>query len=108
LVGLTSFLTTSFLTKNQPVLPKLNSRRAKFVLTKIDEILTWSVGKKQSRTGAGWSLGVTWRGVRAGQYWRLENLKVWIPRPFSAAVATKEDYGDGASSEEQRVVVMLK
>jgi hypothetical protein len=31
---------TSLLTRNPPVLPKLNHRRAFFVLTKIDEILS--------------------------------------------------------------------
>ena len=31
---------TSFITRDPPMLPKLNRRRAQFVLTKIDEILT--------------------------------------------------------------------
>ena len=41
---------TSLLTRNPPMLPKLNRRRALLVLTKIDEILAW---EKQSRNGEG-------------------------------------------------------
>src|SRR5438552_9479708 len=41
LIGLTSFIT-----KNPPMLPKLNRRRAQFVLTKINEILAWEQRKE--------------------------------------------------------------
>ena len=44
LVGLTSLRT-----KNPPMLPKLNRRRAMFVLTKIDEILAWEKQKEAER-----------------------------------------------------------
>ena len=44
LVGLTSLRT-----RNPPVLPKLNRRRALFVLTKIDEILAWEKQKEAER-----------------------------------------------------------
>jgi hypothetical protein len=54
--------------------PKLNSKRASFVLSKIDEDL--GLGEKL-RPGIeilnSWNWAVT--SVRAGQYWRLENLK---------------------------------
>ncbi len=39
---------TSLRTKNRPMLPKLNRKRALFVLTKIDEILAWERGLKPS------------------------------------------------------------
>ena len=48
LVGLTSLIT-----KNPPMLPKLNRRRAMFVITKIEEILAW---EKQKDSGAGYSV----------------------------------------------------
>ena len=41
LIGLTSFVT-----RNPPMLPRLNRRRAEFVLTKIDEILAWEQRKE--------------------------------------------------------------
>ena len=55
--------------------PKLNRKRALFVLTKIDEILAWE--KQRSRAGDTRfvDLGSYLCEVRAGQYWRLQNLK---------------------------------
>ena len=35
-----------FVTKNPPMLAKLNRKRALFVLTKIDEILAWEQRKE--------------------------------------------------------------
>src|SRR5437899_3392241 len=70
LIGLTSFIT-----KNPPMLPKLNRRRAQFVLTKIDEILAWEKRKEAERDTRFVELGRYLCEVRAGQYWRLENLK---------------------------------
>ncbi len=70
LIGLTSFLT-----RNPPMLPKLNRRRAQFVLTKIDEILAWEQRKEAERDTRFVELGRYLCEVRAGQYWRLENLK---------------------------------
>jgi hypothetical protein len=57
------------------MLPKLNRRRAMFVLTKIDEILAWERRNKTERDTKFVELGRYLCEVRAGQYWRLENLK---------------------------------
>src|SRR5436190_13653882 len=65
---------TSFITKNPSVLPKLNRRRAQFVLTKIDEILAWEQRKEAEKDTRFVELGRYLCEVRAGQYWRLENL----------------------------------
>jgi len=54
---------------------KLNKKRALFVLTKIDEILTWEQRKESERDTKFVELGRYLCEVRAGQYWRLENLK---------------------------------
>ena len=55
--------------------PKLNRKRALFVLTKIDEILAWERQKEAERDTRFVDLGRYLCEVRAGQYWRLENLK---------------------------------
>src|SRR5437667_1039460 len=70
LVGLTSLIT-----KKPPMLPKLNRRRALFVLTKIDEILAWEKQKEAERDTRFVELGRYLCEVRGGQYWRLENVK---------------------------------
>jgi hypothetical protein len=57
------------------MLPKLDRRRALFVLTKIDEILAWEQRKEAERDTKFVELGRYLCEVRAGQYWRLENLK---------------------------------
>src|SRR2546422_9628027 len=57
------------------MLPKLNRKRALFVLTKIDEILAWEKRKEAERDTRFVELGRYLCEVRAGQYWRLENLK---------------------------------
>jgi hypothetical protein len=57
------------------MLPKLNPKRAQFVLTKIDEILAWERRKEAERDTRFVELGRYLCEVRAGQYWRLENLK---------------------------------
>ena len=54
--------------------PKLNRRRALFVLTKIDEILAWDKTMQRERDTRFVELGRYLCEVRAGQYWRLENL----------------------------------
>jgi hypothetical protein len=54
--------------------PKLNRKRALFVLTKIDEILAWERQKEMERDSRFVELGRYLCEVRAGQYWRLENL----------------------------------
>src|SRR6266581_7678080 len=70
LIGLTSLLS-----RNAPMLPKLNRQRALFVLTKIDEILAWEQREEAERATRFVELGRYLCEVRAGQYWRLENQK---------------------------------
>ena len=55
--------------------PRLNAKRARFVLTKIDEILAWEQRKEVEKDTRFVELGRYLCEVRAGQYWRLENLK---------------------------------
>src|ERR1700687_2791676 len=57
------------------MLPKLNRRRAMFVLTKIDEILAWEKKNEAERDTKFVELGRYLCEVRAGQYWQLERLK---------------------------------
>jgi hypothetical protein len=66
---------TSFRTSNPPMPPRLNPKRARFVLTKIDEILAWEQRKEVEKDTRFVELGRYLCEVRAGQYWRLENLK---------------------------------
>jgi len=66
---------TSLRSSNPPMLPKLNKKRALFVLTKIDEILDWERKNEAERDTRFVELGRYLCEVRAGQYWRLENLK---------------------------------
>jgi hypothetical protein len=55
--------------------PKFNRRRALFVLGKIDEILAWEQRKEMERDTKFVELGRYLCEVRAGQYWRLVDLK---------------------------------
>ena len=66
---------TSLRTSNPPMLPKLNKKRALFVLTRIDEILAWEERSEAERDTRFVELGRYLCEVRARQYWRLENLK---------------------------------
>src|SRR5712692_5423043 len=70
LVGLTSLFT-----RIPPMPPSLNRKRAQFVLTKIDEILAWEKRNEAEKDTRFVDLGRYLCEVRAGQYWRLENLK---------------------------------
>lgn len=54
--------------------PKLNSRRAHFVLKRIDEILAWEKRSEADRDTRFVELGRYLCEVRAGQYWRVERL----------------------------------
>src|SRR5205823_8315555 len=65
----------SLRSNNPPLLPKLNRRRALFVLSKIDAILTWEQRVDGERDTRFVDLGRYLCEVRAGQYWRVENLK---------------------------------
>jgi hypothetical protein len=69
LVGLSSLITN-----NPPMPPKLNHRRALFVLSKIDQILAWERATENQRDTKFVELGRYLCEVRTGQYWRLENL----------------------------------
>jgi hypothetical protein len=55
--------------------PKLNHRRAVFVLSKIDQILAWERAKEQERDSKFVELGRYLCEVRAGQYWRVDNVR---------------------------------
>src|SRR5215813_8164796 len=55
--------------------PRLHMKRARFVLTQIDEILVWEQQKDAERDTRFVELGRYLCEVRARQYWRLENLK---------------------------------
>lgn len=66
---------TSLITEFPPMPPRLNRRRAVFVLSKIDEILAWEQRKETERDSKFVELGRYLCEVRAGQYWRLERLK---------------------------------
>src|SRR6201997_4943888 len=54
--------------------PELNRRRAAVVLSKIDEILAWEKSSDGERDVRFVDLGRYLCEVRAGQYWRLDNL----------------------------------
>ncbi len=65
---------TNFRFSPMPMPPKLNRKRALFVLTKIDEILAWERQKEAERDTRFVELGRYLCEVRAGQYWRVEKL----------------------------------
>ena len=65
---------TSLITRNPPLPPKLNRKRAEFVVSKIDQILAWEQRKEVERDTRFVELGKYLCELRAGQYWRLENL----------------------------------
>src|SRR5207248_6358563 len=65
----------SLRTNSPPPLPKLDPKRARFVLGKIDEILAWEQRTENERDTRFVELGRYLCEVRAGQYWRMENLK---------------------------------
>lgn len=56
------------------VAPRLNRRRALFVLNKIDQILAWEKDTERVRDTKFVELGRYLCEVRSGQYWRLERL----------------------------------
>ena len=66
---------TNLLTKFPPMPPKLNQKRVLFVLTKIDQIPAWERRSEAERDTHFVELGRYLCEVRAGQYWRVENLK---------------------------------
>jgi hypothetical protein len=68
-------LTTLWISERNLVSPEINRRRALVVLGKIDEILSWEQDKERERDERFVELGEHLCEVRAGRYWRLENLK---------------------------------
>jgi hypothetical protein len=78
----------NFFTRNPPKQPKLNRRRAEIVLGRIDAILAWETQHENERDTRFVDLGRYLCEVRAGQYWRLENLKSFdefLERRFPAS-----------------------
>ncbi len=71
MIGLTNFRNS----QKTWVEPKLNRRRAAYVLTRIDEILAWEQNMNRERDTRFVELGRYLCEVRSGQYWRLDNLK---------------------------------
>ena len=66
------------------------------MLTKIDEILTWEKRKEAERDTRFVELGRYLCEVRAGQYWRVENVKSFAGRHCERA-------GDkGGDTKEER------
>jgi len=71
LIGLTNLWING-----QPLVqPKLNHRRALFVLGKIDEILSWERTVEREKDSRFVDLGRYLCEVRSGQYWRVDKLK---------------------------------
>jgi hypothetical protein len=71
LIGLTCLTTNG-----RPLIaPKLNRRRAVFVLSKIDEILSWERATEHERDSKFVELGRYLCEARAGQYWRVDNVR---------------------------------
>jgi len=71
LIGLTNLWING-----QPLVqPKLNHRRALFVIGKIDEILLWERTVEQEKDSRFVDLGRYLCEVRSGQYWRVDKLK---------------------------------
>ena len=66
---------TNLRTRYPPMPPKLNRRRAEVVLSRIDAILAWEARHENERDTRFVELGKCLCEVRAGQYWRLQNLK---------------------------------
>jgi hypothetical protein len=71
LIGLTNLRSSG----PPPMGPKLNRRRALFVLGRIDEILSWERTTERERDTRFVELGRYLCETRAGQYWRVDNLK---------------------------------
>ena len=70
MIGLTSLWTNG----RSPVSPELDPRRARFVLGRIDEILTWEKSKEKEGDVRFVELGECLCEVRSKQYWKLEKL----------------------------------
>ena len=71
MIGLTTLTTNG----HPLVAPKLNRRRALYVLAKVDEILNWDRAINGERDTRFVELGRYLCEVRSGQYWRVDNMK---------------------------------
>src|SRR5438105_3364089 len=69
LIGLTNLIS-----REPSMVPKLDEKRAFFVLAKVDEILAWERQVQNQRDTHFVELGRYLCEIRAGQYWRLEKL----------------------------------
>jgi hypothetical protein len=67
--------TNLWIDRRTVVSPELNRRRALIVLGRIDEILSWERNTEHERDTRFVELGRYLCEVRAGQYWRVDNLK---------------------------------
>ena len=67
-------LTSLWINGRPAVSPELDPRRARFVLGRIDEILTWEKTKEKERDVQFVELGEHLCEVRSRQYWRVEKL----------------------------------
>ena len=67
-------LTNLWINGSPMAAPKLDRRRALFVLDKINEILAWERARERERDVRFVELGQYLCEVRSGQYWRLENI----------------------------------
>jgi hypothetical protein len=88
---------TSLMASNAPMAPRLNERRARFVLTKIDQILVWEQEKERERDIHFVDLGRYLCEVRTGQYWRLENLASFDEFLAKLLVLSVASSGQGSS-----------
>jgi hypothetical protein len=70
MVGLTSLIVSDL-----PMLPRLDPKRARLIIAKIDNILAWENSVENTRDSKFVDLGKHLCEVRAGQYWRMEQLK---------------------------------
>lgn len=68
-------LTNLWIDRKSPMPPELNTKRAAFVLGKIDEILAWDKDRLREQDLRFVDLGRYLCEVRAGQYWRLDKMK---------------------------------
>ena len=74
ITGTTLFGLMSSNTKTAPAAPRLDEQRAQLVLSKIDQILAREASQDAAKEAMYVELGQYLCEVRAGQYWRLENL----------------------------------
>ena len=65
----------NLITKNPPPLPTYDANRAHQVIDEVDSILRWERNAEKKRDSRFVELGEHLCEIRAGQYWRAEQLK---------------------------------